>query len=536
MDSCIQALGDNWQGLHAVAYYSHLVPVVIGLFLGFYALYKTKGSGLAVLFFGFTATVALWLVGDLVDWVASDYFWVYYTWSWLDFVNVVFFVFGAYFFSLLARGRVTLGEKVLYILLCMPAFVIVVAGTSVLEFTQPICEAVNSDLLTNYKLAAEGLVVLSMLASLGIAWRSANFHKRIQLVAVLAATLLFFMVFAGTEYISSITGIYEINLYSLFVLPIFLIIMVFAVTNLGLFNFRLLGTQILSYTLILLSGLQLLFVEDSAHASLNVVSLGISIFFGVLLLQNAQKEEKARDEIERLARELEETNERQETLIHFIGHEVKGFLTKAEASFAALCEGDFGELPEKARPFVREALRQTRDGASSVSDILKASNLKKGTTVYRKEPFDLKALMIEALDKGRSAAEGKGLTLTLHLNEAVQYPFTGDKQEFGDHVLRNLIDNAVAYTPSGAIDVTLEKKGEKYVISVKDTGVGIGLEDMSHLFTEGGHGKESQRVNVHSTGYGLFIAKNVVEAHGGTIRVESEGPHQGSTFIVELPA
>lgn len=283
MDTCAQALGENWQGLHTIAYYSHLVPVVIAMFLGFYALYKSKGSQLSILFVGFTTGVSLWLIGDLVDWVSSNYFLVYYTWSWLDFVNIVFFVFGAYFFSVLARNKISILEKVAYVLLCIPAFIMVVTGTSVLEFTQSICEAVNSDLLTNYKLAVEGLLVISMLASLVIAWKKSDFHKRIQLIAVLAAILLFFTVFAGTEYFSSITGIYEINLYSLFVLPVFLIVMVFAVTNLGLFNFRLLGTQILSYILILMSVLQLLLAQDSTHTTLNIVTLGISIVIGLLI-------------------------------------------------------------------------------------------------------------------------------------------------------------------------------------------------------------------------------------------------------------
>ncbi len=72
-------------------------------------------------------------------------------------------------------------------------------------------------------------------------------------------------------------------------------------------------------------------------------------------------------------------------------------------------------------------------------------------------------------------------------------------------------------------------------IDVVDTGVGITPEDMSRLFTAGGHGKDSIHINVHSTGYGLFIAKSVVEAHGGRIWAESEGTGKGSRFVVELP-
>ncbi|MDE2218039.1 MAG: HAMP domain-containing histidine kinase [Patescibacteria group bacterium] len=72
------------------------------------------------------------------------------------------------------------------------------------------------------------------------------------------------------------------------------------------------------------------------------------------------------------------------------------------------------------------------------------------------------------------------------------------------------------------------------LFSVKDTGVGLSQEDKEKLFTEGGKGKNSQKVNVDSTGFGLFIAKNIVEAHGGKVWAESEGEGKGSEFWVEL--
>ena len=59
---------------------------------------------------------------------------------------------------------------------------------------------------------------------------------------------------------------------------------------------------------------------------------------------------------------------------------------------------------------------------------------------------------------------------------------------------------------------------------------------MQNLFTEGGHGKDSTKVNVESTGFGLYIVKNIVDAHKGRVWAESEGAGKGSHFIVELPA
>ena len=104
-----------------------------------------------------------------------------------------------------------------------------------------------------------------------------------------------------------------------------------------------------------------------------------------------------------------------------------------------------------------------------------------------------------------------------------------------EHVIRSLIDNSIRDTPHGAITVSLAPRGKMMRFSVKDTGVGITTDDMKRLFTEGGHGKDSIKVNVDSTGYGLFIAKQVVEAHDGKIWAESEGAGKGSEFIVELP-
>jgi signal transduction histidine kinase len=111
--------------------------------------------------------------------------------------------------------------------------------------------------------------------------------------------------------------------------------------------------------------------------------------------------------------------------------------------------------------------------------------LKKGTVTYTKETFDLKALAAAAVERAKLAAEQKGLILTFATDDA-SYQMTGDKAQIHDHVLRNLIDNAVNYTPTGSISVSLKKEHNKFVFAVKDTGVGITDEDKKRLFTEGG--------------------------------------------------
>ncbi len=309
----------------------------------------------------------------------------------------------------------------------------------------------------------------------------------------------------------------------------------YAIEHGRVLNVKEVGVAFLVSALAIATFIELIFTTNPILILFRISLFILILFVGLLLIRGVVKEVKQREEIEKLVEELQQTNSRQEGLVHFIGHEVKGFLTKAAGAFAALSEGDFGELPSTLKPFVDRALLDTRESTDSVAGILKASNLKKGTVTYVKEPFDLKTLVREAVEKARPTAEQKGISLSLVIDDSSSYQMTGDKAQINDHVLRNLIDNAISYTPSGSINVSLKKENGKIIFAVKDTGVGITEEDKRRLFTEGGHGKDSQTINVHSTGYGLFIAKQITEAHGGTIRAESDGAGNGATFAVELP-
>ena len=240
-------------------------------------------------------------------------------------------------------------------------------------------------------------------------------------------------------------------------------------------------------------------------------------------------------ELARLKQELEKANAQQENLLHFISHEIKGYLTEGQNAFAGIVEGDYGDAPPQMKSLAQRALLKMRAGVETVMNILDASNLKKGTVSYKKEPYNFAVTLEEAVRMMQPKADEKHLVIKLDVDKGKTYETTGDTQKIEQHVIRNLIDNAIRYTPQGSITITLSKIDGNIRFSVKDTGVGISPEDRPRLFTEGGHGKDSIKVNVDSTGYGLFIAKQVVEAHGGSIRAESEGAGKGSEFIVELP-
>lgn len=233
-----------------------------------------------------------------------------------------------------------------------------------------------------------------------------------------------------------------------------------------------------------------------------------------------------------LYQELTEANAQQIALIHFVTHQIKGFLSKSRSIFSMMKEGDFGLLSDVMRHMVEEGFTSDTKGIETIQEILNASNIKNGSVSILKETYDLHALIEGVVHDLRQLAIAKRLTLTFDAH--IEHAFIkGDVMQMSN-AIKNLVDNAIKYTPAGSVHITLEKNEETYRITIADTGVGITSEDMKHLFTKGGHGQHSIKVNVESTGYGLYITKNIIEAQGGTIRVDSTGEGKGATFIVEF--
>lgn len=231
--------------------------------------------------------------------------------------------------------------------------------------------------------------------------------------------------------------------------------------------------------------------------------------------------------------ELEHVNQEQEDLIHFVSHETKGYLAKNKAAFAAIVEGDYGNVPVALQTMAGNALTDTERGVETVMSMLKKDTAERGD-FSADSRIDLRKMVLDEAEMLRPQAEKKGLSLELII-PAEEFTIVGNEAQLRGQVVRNLIDNAVRYTPSGSIQIELSRADSRTRLIIKDTGVGITADDMRRLFTKGGHGVASQAINPESTGYGLAAAKVVVEAHGGRIWAESEGEGMGSQFYVEFP-
>lgn len=222
-----------------------------------------------------------------------------------------------------------------------------------------------------------------------------------------------------------------------------------------------------------------------------------------------------------------------ESLVHLITHKVKGSFTRTKFIFAGLLDGTFGEINPDVRKVAQQGLDFDNGGIQTVDLVLNVANLQNGLIKYDMRTIDFKDVVEKTVEDKKLGVESKGLKLETNIQSG-SYNTEGDSFWLKE-VVNNLIENSIKYTREGTITVGLENKGNKILLSVKDTGLGITEEDKHNLFTEGGRGKDSIKVNVDSTGYGLFTVKMVVEAHKGKVWGESKGAGLGSQFYVELP-
>lgn len=179
--------------------------------------------------------------------------------------------------------------------------------------------------------------------------------------------------------------------------------------------------------------------------------------------------------------------------------------------------------------------RNARAQAQIIEDLLDMSQIISGKLRLDVQRVDLSAIVQNAVDTARPTADAKGVRLRSVIDPLHGVAVSGDVNRL-QQVLWNLLSNAVKFTPRGGrVQVLLERVNSHLEISVTDTGEGIPPEFLPHVFDRFRQADASTTRRHGGLGLGLSIVKQLVELHGGEVRVKSAGTGQGTTFTVALP-
>ncbi|MBF5043751.1 HAMP domain-containing histidine kinase [Aggregicoccus sp. 17bor-14] len=191
--------------------------------------------------------------------------------------------------------------------------------------------------------------------------------------------------------------------------------------------------------------------------------------------------------------------------------------------------------PENIRRLLLAMKRSVDAEAKLVEDLLEASQTLSGKLTVELEPLRLAAMVAEAIEASEPAAHAKGITLTSSIPPAFHGEVLGDASRLRQ-VLWNLLINALKFTPEGGrVTLRVSESPAGVELAVSDTGIGIPREVLGQIFEPFAQGSLTRSQRKGGLGLGLAIARHVVELHGGTISVASEGPGTGATFTVRLP-
>jgi PAS domain S-box-containing protein len=234
----------------------------------------------------------------------------------------------------------------------------------------------------------------------------------------------------------------------------------------------------------------------------------------------------------RLHQRLREVDRRKDEFLATLAHELRNPLAPLRSGLNALRMSPSPAQTDRTRQIMD---RQLTHMVRLVDDLLDVSRVTRAQIELQHELLDLTSLVGMALEVSGPAIEAARLELTLRLPDT---PITlyGDRTRLAQ-VLSNLLNNAAKYTPAGGrIGIEAARDGAEVVIKIRDTGVGIPkemLREVFEMFTQVGPSHAHRQGGL---GIGLTLVQRLVELHGGHVWAESEGPGQGSTFIVRLPA
>jgi PAS domain S-box-containing protein len=215
-------------------------------------------------------------------------------------------------------------------------------------------------------------------------------------------------------------------------------------------------------------------------------------------------------------------------------HQLRTPLSAIKWSLKMLLDGDLGEITEEQKNFIQKTYEANEKMIELINDLLDVTRIEEGRYLYKIELVEIDEVIKNIIDSLREVAKGKGVELKFEKTKEKLPKIKLDKEKIG-LAIQNLIENAIHYNlPGGKVTVSLKRVKKEVEISVSDTGIGIPKDQQKRIFSKFFRGSNAIKMETSGTGLGLYITKNIIEAHGGEIWFESE-EGKGTTFYFTLP-
>jgi len=230
---------------------------------------------------------------------------------------------------------------------------------------------------------------------------------------------------------------------------------------------------------------------------------------------------------------LKQMDQMKSDFVSLVSHEIRSPLNSLLMQIKVIMDGLAGEISDKQEEILGRASKKVSNLIEMASDLLDLAKIESGLISIEKEPIQINTLLKEQISFFMETFLAKQISIHMNLDRGLP-DIMGNYQNL-EEVVSNLLTNAAKYTPNGGdIFVTTSTKDHYICIGIKDTGFGISSEEIDKIFDKFYRIKNDQTRYITGTGLGLAIVKSILEAHSGSIEVES-APGSGSEFMIQLP-
>ncbi len=215
-------------------------------------------------------------------------------------------------------------------------------------------------------------------------------------------------------------------------------------------------------------------------------------------------------------------------------HQLRTPVTVIRGALSMILDGSITD-EKKKHEFIVASFRKSSKLNDVINDILRASEMDTEKFELDLKPTDIHTLIEKIVEDKQLEAKEKKLALKLELPKE-KLPMVMSDEKYMEQVIVNLINNSLQYTKKGYIKVQAELDKKYVLVRVSDTGIGIPKKDQKKLFTKFGRAQNAVETFTDGSGLGLFIIKQVMDAHkGGSVYVEKTEVGKGTTFALKIP-
>lgn len=230
---------------------------------------------------------------------------------------------------------------------------------------------------------------------------------------------------------------------------------------------------------------------------------------------------------------LRALDEAKDDFVSMASHQLRTPLTSVKGNISLVLDGDAGKITSLQRQLLEQAFTSSQRMVYLIADLLNVSRLKTGKFMIEAAPVDFPSIVEDEVNQLIDTAKSRHLVLSFRKPEHITTLMLDETKT--RQVIMNFIDNAIYYTPAGGrIDVVLTETDTAVELRVIDNGIGVPSREQHHLFTKFYRAGNARKARPDGTGLGLFMAKKVIIAEGGSIIFQTQ-EGQGSTFGFSFP-